>query len=375
MFNILKLHLKQNRTLLIAIVISFLLHSLLLNRFSLSLPSADSIQHIINIHLVKTPLPAKVAEPAIKNHPPLLKPQAQPKPIPDITPTPEQANAEPMLHAHAPVNEMLPPTAKTPPAPSMTETLTTESSASAEQAEAQAFDDNETSIADYFDNDVAEVSKPTPYPYLEIEYDVYRGTETVAAGVTKVIFSMVRNESYHINSVTEAKGLVSLFFDKLTQTSTGSVTERGLRPNHYQYQYGDDERRLQYADFAWSDGVIELNSSKGKKTEPLADGTQDLLSFMYQFMFSAPLSKMQLAITNGKNLRTYDYQFVGEEVITTKLGDLNTLHIVTTGKEDEKTELWLAIDYQFIPVKIRKTEKDGDSIEQIASKISTTRPD
>jgi hypothetical protein len=48
---------------------------------------------------------------------------------------------------------------------------------------------------------------------------------------------------------------------------------------------------------------------------------------------------------------------------------------VHTGNDaDEKTELWLAIDYQHIPVKIVKTEKEGRYYEFIATRISTTRP-
>jgi hypothetical protein len=41
---------------------------------------------------------------------------------------------------------------------------------------------------------------------------------------------------------------------------------------------------------------------------------------------------------------------------------------------DEKTELWLAIDYQYVPVKIRKIEKNGDVVEMVATRINSNRP-
>ena len=116
-----------------------------------------------------------------------------------------------------------------------------------------------------------------------------------------------------------------------------------------------------------------MQNGKKTKTAPLVEGTQDLLSFMYQFMFVPPLEQMQLSIASGKKLGTYDYGFEGEETLSTKMGDLSTVHIFTSrGDSDEKTELWLALDYYYLPVKVRQTEKDGSVIEQIATRISTS---
>jgi len=105
------------------------------------------------------------------------------------------------------------------------------------------------------------------------------------------------------------------------------------------------------------------------------EGTQDLLSFMYQFMFVPPLQTMQLSITNGRKLGVYDYSFEGEEIIATKMGNLNTIHILRSADEgDEKTELWLALDYQYVPVKIRKTEKEGKVYELLVTSLKTENP-
>ena len=84
---------------------------------------------------------------------------------------------------------------------------------------------------------------------------------------------------------------------------------------------------------------------------------------------------MQLNITNGKNLREYDYAFEGEENLKSSFGELKTYHIAHTGTDtDEKLELWLAVDYQNIPVKIRKIEKDGKMYEFTVTRVVTTRP-
>jgi hypothetical protein len=92
-------------------------------------------------------------------------------------------------------------------------------------------------------------------------------------------------------------------------------------------------------------------------------------------MYVAPLQKMELNITNGKKLREYDYDFEGEENINMPFGEIKTYHIAHTGSDtDEKIELWLAVDYQDIPVKIRKIDKEGKMYEFTANRINTVRP-
>jgi hypothetical protein len=203
---------------------------------------------------------------------------------------------------------------------------------------------------------------------------VRRGTDSAPAGITKISFNLDKNKRYTLLSQTEAKGLASLFFSNLLQKSEGSVTDFGLRPDFYSYQYGGiSAKKLQTANFDWEKSILTLRNAKGESSMKLTDGTQDFLSFMYQFMYMPQLHNLQITMTNGKKLRTYDYAFEGEEIITSKFGELKTIHLLKSSVDDEKTELWLATDYQYLPVKIRKTEKDGTVIEQLISKLSTSQ--
>jgi len=71
-------------------------------------------------------------------------------------------------------------------------------------------------------------------------------------------------------------------------------------------------------------------------------------------------------------VRVYNYQFISEEVIATKFGQINTYHITkSSGDAEEKTDVWLAEDYRFIPIKILKITKDGSGFEFIATRIDT----
>ncbi len=211
-----------------------------------------------------------------------------------------------------------------------------------------------------------------PYNFVESEFDILRGADGYKVGQSKVRYEARGDGTYLLVSESEAKGFASWFISgTLLQRSEGLVTEYGLQPHSFLYQYGK-RNKTQQAVLDWEQGRITLETDKGSKSSRLPAGTQDLLSFMYQFMYVPPLREMLLNITNGKRLKAYNYSFVGEEDLSTKMGAMRVMHIENINDDgDEKTELWLALEYNYLPVKIRKTEEDGSVIEQVITSINT----
>jgi hypothetical protein len=191
-------------------------------------------------------------------------------------------------------------------------------------------------------------------------------------GVGKVrrSFHLEGENRYVLDSVAEATGLVSLFYSgKYEEHSEGLVTARGLQPQSYRLKRGSG--KAQAATFDWEAHSVTLDSGSNHATVPIPDGAQDMLSFLYQFMFVAPLEEMLITIANGKKLKTYAYSFEGEEPVETPLGKLQTWHISKTNADnDDKMEFWLAADYRFLPVRIRQTERDGKVTELLATSLS-----
>lgn len=210
-----------------------------------------------------------------------------------------------------------------------------------------------------------------PPSYVETEFEVKR--TGLGSGKARYRFDLVGENRYRLQSEIQAVGIASLAFSgKRLETSNGSVTEFGLQPDSYRYEISSKPEKFQGAEFDWAQHKLTLTTAKSSETLDLPDGTQDFLSFMYQFMFVPPLDRMQHTLTNGKTLHTIDYLFVSEDEVATKFGNLNTMHIAkSSGDADEKTELWLAVDYRFIPVKILKLAKDGSGYELIATHINT----
>ena len=220
-------------------------------------------------------------------------------------------------------------------------------------------------------NDTAQSfdKKEIQYKKVVIDYDVRRSLDGSPVGVARTMYFLGENNQYTIKNEVEAKGFVSLFYwNKLKQTSDGILTPEGLKPKNYHYQFGS--KIDNFAVFDWESKKI-ITTTNGKISEfEMLEGSQDMLSFMYQFMFEPPLAKMKIYITNGKNYKPYDYSYIGEEVIETDVDKILTLHIAKFNyNNEERIDLWLAKDYKYLPIKIRKTEKDGSILDQSTKKI------
>lgn len=349
------------KRLALALLLSVLAHAYLFGGLDISLPFLKKEMHTIEarIQMPKAEPPKSVPEMA---DPEPEKPKLEPKPKEPPPPEPEQDKApEPPVEPPSIDNAAPEPIAETAPVvgPEKTE-VAPEPELPQPQPELP---------------DAGLVINENAYRYVETYFDVRTKIDGPTEGKAKIVYNLMDDSHYQLNFVVEAKGLAAIFLPDLLQTSEGLLTKTGLQPTSYTYKFGDKEDKARKAMFDWQSKTLQLTTNKGLATVPLLDGAQDQLSFMYQFMYVAPLQQMQLNITNGKKLSEYNYTFEGEDLVLSSLGEIKAFHIVHAGKDDdEKTELWLAIDYQNIPIKIRKTEKGGKVYEFIANQIVTTRP-
>lgn len=350
------------KRLCLAILLSALLHLLLIGKggfIGLPTPSGSRVALKANI-VINHPksLEKNVSEVATE----LPEPQSDPEAIPEVKPEPVAEVVEEVSKPEASeeVQEPLPEVPVMQP--------------ETNQSDAENILKEEAELPADIREDYARDAdpEPPPYQYVETDFDVYVNDDEARSGKAKIVYDATQTDHYQLRWEVEATGVLAMFYPNLVQTSEGLVNEYGLRPNHYLYQMGDNKDKTYSAMFNWSDHLVKLSSSKGEKTAELTKNTQDLLSFMYQFMYVPPLSELLINITNGKKVAEYDYDFVGEETLELKFVNVKTYHIKHSKVDsDDKTELWLAKDYHFVPVKIRKTEKDGTVIEQVATSLIT----
>ncbi len=352
-----------------ALALSILLHIWLVKGFDLTLPSPATVS-LVEVRLVAAKKPV-ATEKKQETKPNNETPKPEPTPVEKQPETAVEENLEPAK----PVN----PLAEAEPAPE-TQVETPPETPQAQEEKTMA-KEIEPEVKPTETQEAAGKPIPAlslvesgpPYTFLNMHYDVFKGVEGAKIGKANIMFEALPEKRYIINSVTEPMGIAKFFVDgALTQTSNGAITEAGLQPDDYTYIFAEKADKTKQAIFDWNVKQIKLRNNKGEQMATLETGSQDLLSFMFQFMYEPPLQTMQIWIADGKRLRLYDYIFEGEETLKTEMGDLQTLHIANVkATSDEKTELWLAVDYRNLPVKIRKTEKDGSVIEQVITSLST----
>ena len=228
------------------------------------------------------------------------------------------------------------------------------------------------------------VPEPEPAPIADqgpampqrvvIRFTLFKGLKGLRVGRAEQNW-IVDGERYTISSVVEATGLFSLFASgKYIQLSQGALAPDGLKPFDYRAERGQAADKTDTARFDWNTMTLALASGGNKQTLKLPEGTQDLLSFMYQLAFAPPQgSVVRMTVTNGRKLDSYAY-WVVEEALDTPMGKLNTLHLGKQREEGEKdTEVWLAADYHYLPVKISQIDQDGDGLVLLANEIAITQ--
>jgi hypothetical protein len=183
------------------------------------------------------------------------------------------------------------------------------------------------------------------------------------------------DNAYKLDSLSETVGLARLTrFGPRVYHSSGTVTARGLQPQSFTSKVvisgkSDDSA----AQFDWDKSTLQFGRPADQKNTPLHAGAQDLLSFMYQLSLAPPpRGRVQIPVATGVRFENYELDVFDEEIIETPLGSIRALPVKQVRRAgSESIEVWLAAEYQYLPVRIRFLGRDGTpGGEQIATEIS-----
>ncbi len=209
---------------------------------------------------------------------------------------------------------------------------------------------------------------------IQLEYDVKRDGKLFAK--VKESFSQ-DGKQYNIVSITKGVGVYALLGERKL-LSTGDVTKDGLKPKHFELHQGDNTKKSLVNDFDWAKSTLNMQVKGKAKTESLEKGTQDLLSYAYQFMFVPPTkarigqNDINVKLSTGKKLNQYQYKVLARGLkLSAANANFKTLHIANMpAANDDKKQLWLAEDKYYLPVRYKLTDEDGANFEQTLTKIN-----
>jgi hypothetical protein len=206
------------------------------------------------------------------------------------------------------------------------------------------------------------VDKPLLPSEGALRYRLCRGTKGFEVGQITVHWQF-GDGRYVLTSVTETTGLVALFRQiSVNMRSEGRFTEIGLQPERFTAQRSGGTES-EGAQFDWSAQRVKLTRHTDQFL-PLSRGSQDLLSFPYQFAYLMPRSApFDIGVVTGKKYASYHVQVLGEETLDLSGKQYPTLHLRAQG--DDLTDLWLARERFWLPVRIRHTDRKGEVFEQI----------
>lgn len=207
---------------------------------------------------------------------------------------------------------------------------------------------------------------PLP-PRIDMRFGVHYG---VASGEQTLVW-VSDGERYTLTSVAAATGFAGIFYrGRFVQTSSGRLTPWGLQPEVFWDQRGDKRTS---ATLDATSGRVSLTTAKGDiRHFPYQAGMQDALSLFFQLALTAPPSgeALRFAVFNGKKVREYGFELLGETVLETDIGPLRTLQLRRLADTDGQFEAWLAVDRAYLPVKVRRSDDKGNTMELRVRSIS-----
>lgn len=331
----------------IALGASALAHALLVlagGRFwSVELPEVETrLPPPMEAVLLPAPPPASPAAPE-PAPPPAPKPKASATPKPPAAPKPTT------------------PAAPLPPPAARESTLAEPVAAAAADSTAAAPEPGPPSPP---------AARPLPRR-IEIKYALTTGEEGVELGAVYGEWTL-EGDRYVARAVAEATGLLALFFSsQVVAESRGTLTAAGLRPELFVVQRGALER-TEVVQFNWQAMFATMTSAKGTERVGLRPGAQDQLSFMFQFPFAYPGEQEYLFhVLTGRKADHYTYRVQGDEQLSTFVGPFRTLRLERLRQPgDRSVDAWLAVEFYHLPVRLRLTDKSGQTADLIVTALS-----
>jgi hypothetical protein len=179
---------------------------------------------------------------------------------------------------------------------------------------------------------------------------------------------------YKLLSDAETIGIVDLFRpQRLRWLSQGTITPQGLRPESFLMSRTRQGRtEAAEARFDWAGDNLTYGYATERTRAALPNGTQDIMSFVYQLGLVPPApGHFLLPITTGSRFEIYGVDVLPAETIETPLGTVRALRVRQERRPgQESIEVWLAAEYRYLPVKIRYFDREGNPAgEQLASEI------
>jgi hypothetical protein len=212
-----------------------------------------------------------------------------------------------------------------------------------------------------------------------------------AAASPRAAFSMPPSMKLHYEVTAQARGIAlrgdgelqwrhdgnryearleisSPLLPKRSQQSTGAITAEGLAPE----RFSDKARSEEAAHFDREGGKVTFSSNRPEAA--LLPGAQDRLSVTLQLgaMIAGepkkfpPGTGISIQTASARDAEPWVFTVEGVESLALPGGTVSALKLTRNPRKefDQKVELWLATGMDYVPVRLRLTQPNGDWVDQ-----------
>ncbi|MFN0163409.1 MAG: DUF3108 domain-containing protein [Burkholderiales bacterium] len=311
-------------------------------------------------HSNAEPPPLKVSARLVEVAPPAPAPTAQPrssaaKPKPR-KPGPAVAPVLPALPGETPRADA-PPAAPDAPSEKPATAEAAPTAASAAPAVESANSSTPATVGESTPPPPSRAARTSALPSLaQIRFEVTLESNNYKVWATQT-WSMADGR-YRITFAAEVRALL-FSLGSMTLESQGVIAAAGLRPERY---VDERNRRRTTVSIAANEKSADIEEANGnRKSVLLAGQAADIMSLTYDLAFNPDIGiGTPFTLINRDRVEEVRLVEARDEILVTEAGNLNTRYFEFRRPDGASgIQVWLAVDRQWLPARIRLTGRDG----------------
>jgi hypothetical protein len=210
----------------------------------------------------------------------------------------------------------------------------------------------------------ADTTSTAPYPAFTAQYQAeWKG------GWFPITVDAERSLSYNEKGDGELKFVADSSIAGLEEISNFRIQDEQIKPLQYRYlrtglfKEPDRDQR-----FNWQQKNVTNGENQKVFEGHWDDQIQDNLSYNLQASIDLKKGKTQFTypVFDRKKVKDFKFQLVSFEALNTQVGTLRTVKVELVEdnkKSKKKTYIWFAKDYDYLLVRLKQEQKDGQVYE------------
>ena len=209
-----------------------------------------------------------------------------------------------------------------------------------------------------------------PYEF-ESEYILKRDGATVG----KISRALSKHgDRYQFTSHSKTTGLIALFYQNDVQEQTiWQMQGNTIQPLNYEYfrEKNGKQKKISIQFDAGNQKIITY-AGDSHWSMPLENDIYDKL--LYEIAIIQRLRNQErigdIQVADGGKLKIYRMENLGEEKISTVLGDYQTIKLKRHKSNSKKTvTIWYAKELDYFPVKVENIDGEGKTVTAVISQL------